>query len=68
MISEFLKVAICVVAEDYEELLDKLPSDIQVTIIINLNTVFFCELYEEMIIKYILILGVYNTTVWFRRL
>ncbi|KOC67238.1 Leucine-rich repeat-containing protein 15 [Habropoda laboriosa] len=35
MISEFLRVAICVVAEDYEELLDKLPSDIQVFTILQ---------------------------------
>ncbi|OAD54931.1 Leucine-rich repeat-containing protein 4C [Eufriesea mexicana] len=35
IIPEFLKVAICVVAEDYEELLDKLPSDIQVFTILQ---------------------------------
>ncbi|XP_043257252.1 carboxypeptidase N subunit 2-like [Colletes gigas] len=35
MITEFLKVAICVVAEDYEELLDKLPSDIQIFTILE---------------------------------
>ncbi|XP_076641879.1 uncharacterized protein LOC143352850 isoform X1 [Halictus rubicundus] len=35
MISEFLKVAICVVAEDYEELLEKLPSDIQIFTILE---------------------------------
>ncbi|XP_053988854.1 carboxypeptidase N subunit 2-like [Hylaeus volcanicus] len=33
--TEFLKVAICVVAEDYEELLDKLPSDIQIFTILE---------------------------------
>ncbi|XP_076545281.1 uncharacterized protein LOC143305460 [Osmia lignaria lignaria] len=33
--SEFLKVAICVVAEDHEELLEKLPSDIQVFTILQ---------------------------------
>ncbi|XP_043801178.1 leucine-rich repeat-containing protein 15-like isoform X1 [Apis laboriosa] len=35
MIPEFLKVAICVIAEEYEELLDKLPSDIQVFTILQ---------------------------------
>lgn len=40
MIPEFLKVAICVIAEEYEELLDKLPSDIQVGIM-NLNIILF---------------------------
>ncbi|XP_078034142.1 uncharacterized protein LOC144468493 isoform X2 [Augochlora pura] len=35
MISEFLKVAICVVAEDYEELLEKLPSDMQIFTILE---------------------------------
>ncbi|KZC11832.1 Carboxypeptidase N subunit 2, partial [Dufourea novaeangliae] len=35
MITEFLKVAICVVAEDYEELLEKLPSDIQIFTILE---------------------------------
>ncbi|CAK9833453.1 Leucine-rich repeat-containing protein 15 [Anthophora retusa] len=35
MISELLKVAICVVGEDYEELLNKLPSDIQVFTILQ---------------------------------
>ncbi|XP_043599250.1 insulin-like growth factor-binding protein complex acid labile subunit isoform X1 [Bombus pyrosoma] len=35
MIPEFLNVAICAVAEDYEELLDKLPSDIQVFTILE---------------------------------
>ncbi|XP_026673374.1 leucine-rich repeat-containing protein 15-like isoform X2 [Ceratina calcarata] len=35
MIPEFLKVAICAVTEDYEELLDKLPSDIQVFTILQ---------------------------------
>ncbi|CAL7933435.1 unnamed protein product [Xylocopa violacea] len=37
MIPEFLKVAICVVAENYEELLYKLPSDIQVFTILQSN-------------------------------
>lgn len=41
MIPEFLNVAICAVAEDYEELLDKLPSDIQVGVT-ELNSVIFC--------------------------
>ncbi|CAD1479240.1 unnamed protein product, partial [Heterotrigona itama] len=35
IIPEFLNVAICVIAEDYEELLDKLPSDIQVFTILE---------------------------------
>ncbi|XP_046143343.1 carboxypeptidase N subunit 2-like [Osmia bicornis bicornis] len=35
LFSEFLKVAICVVAEDHEELLEKLPSDIQVFTILQ---------------------------------
>ncbi|XP_076680653.1 uncharacterized protein LOC143375450 isoform X2 [Andrena cerasifolii] len=33
--NEFLKVAICIVAEDYEELLNKLPSDIQIFTILE---------------------------------
>ncbi|XP_076240402.1 uncharacterized protein LOC143182950 [Calliopsis andreniformis] len=33
--NDFLRVAICVVAEDYEELLNKLPSDIQIFTILE---------------------------------